>query len=99
MIYYSRSGTIAPGKTAAALSFSREIAAHIKGKTGMDIRVGVPVGGNPQRIGWFMNFANLAALEEMQVALTQDQQYMDIVKRSGDNFVAGSFHDEIWRIA
>ena len=26
-----------------------------------------------------------------------DKQYLELVARSADNFIAGSIHDEIWR--
>jgi hypothetical protein len=52
MINFQRSGSIAPGKTAAALSFAREVTAYIKTKTGYEVKVGMPIGGNPNRICW-----------------------------------------------
>jgi len=47
MIHFQRSGSIAPGKTAAALVFAREAAAYIKSKTGLEVTVAMPVGGTP----------------------------------------------------
>jgi hypothetical protein len=51
MIYFHRSASIAPGKALAAMSFAREIAGYIKGTTGLDVEIGMPIGGNPNKIG------------------------------------------------
>jgi hypothetical protein len=90
MIHFHRSGSIAPGKTAAALSFAREVSAYIK--------IGMPIGGNPNRIGWFLQYENLAALEDTQGKLLQDQKYMELIAAAAANFIPGSMHDEIWRV-
>jgi hypothetical protein len=98
MINFQRSGSIAPGKTAAALSFAREVTAYIKTKTGDEVKVGMPIGGNPNRICWFVKYENLAALEDTQGKLLQDQKYMELIAGSAANFIAGSMHDDIWRV-
>jgi hypothetical protein len=98
MINFHRSGSIAPGKTAAALSFAREVTAYIKTKTGHEVKIGMPIGGNPNRIGWFVQYENLAALEDTQGKLMQDQKYMELIAAAAANFIAGSMHDEIWRV-
>jgi hypothetical protein len=98
MINFYRSASIAPGKTTAAMSFAREAAAYIKGKTGLEVRIGVPIGGNPNRIGWSVQYESLAALDDTQMKLMQDQKYLDLIAKSADNFIPGSVHDDIWRI-
>jgi hypothetical protein len=98
MIHFQRSGSIAPGKTPAALSFAREVAAYIKAKTGYEVKIGMPIGGNPNRISWFVQYENLAALEDTQGKLLQDQKYMELITAAAVNFIAGSMHDDIWRV-
>ena len=98
MIAFYRSACIAPGKFGSAMTFAREIAAYIKDKHGLDLQIGIPIGGNPQRVGWSARYESLAALEASQTKLLADQKYMDMVARGGDNFIAGSIHDDIWRI-
>lgn len=98
MIYFSRSSTIAPGKIVPAFSFARDIANLIKNKMGNDVTIGVPVGGQAGRVAWFIAYDNLAQLEEFQTKLLQDQEYLALLAKGGENFVAGSLHDEIWRI-
>jgi hypothetical protein len=98
MISFHRVASVAPGKAVAAMSFAREVAAHIKAKTGLEVKIGMPIGGNPNRIGWFLQYENLAALEDTQAKLLADQKYMELIAKSADNFIAGSLHDEIWRL-
>lgn len=98
MIYFYRCGTVAPGKLVPAMSFARDIVSLIKSKTGKDVTVGVPVGGQAGRLAWFVEYENLGQLEEFQSKLLQDSEYQALLAKGGENFVAGSMHDEIWRI-
>ena len=98
MIYFHRSASIAPGKAIAAMSFAREIAGYIKSKTGLDVKIGMPIGGNPNPIGWYVQYEDLAVLEDTHSKLLQDQRYMEMIGRSSETFIAGSVHDDIWRL-
>jgi hypothetical protein len=98
MIYFIRSGAIAPGKMTKALGFAHEIAEYIKTKTSKDVSIGMPIGGQANRIGWFVAYENLAELDETQMSLLKDSVYLEKVAQAGDNFIAGSMHDDIWRI-
>lgn len=97
MIYFLRSATIAPGKMVNAMSFAREIAEFLKTKTGISVTIGMPIGGQANRIGWFVEYENLATLDETQTKLLKDSEYLAMVARGGENFIAGSAHDFIWR--
>ena len=97
MITLYRSASIAPGKNASTYAFAHEMAAYVKDKTGSTVKVAVPVGGNPNRIVWSLQYDNLGALETQQTKLMADTKYMDMVAKGSDNFIPGSVHDEIWR--
>lgn len=97
MITFYRRVMALPGKTPAALTFTKEIAAHIGTLTGHEVRVGVPVGGNPSRIGWSVAYENLAAMDEAQMQMTSDAAYWEMVAQTATLFVPGSAHDDIWR--
>lgn len=97
MISFYRNAVIAPGKTPQALAFAKEIAAYVKKSTGQELHVGVPIGGNPSRVGWSTSYESLAALEAQQTKMTADPKYWELVNKSADLFVAGSLHDEMWR--
>jgi hypothetical protein len=62
------------------------------------VKVGMPIGGNPNRVGWFVQYENLAALENTQGKLLQEQKYMELIAGAAANFIAGSMHDDIWRV-
>jgi hypothetical protein len=98
VIYFLRSATIAQGKLVLARQFASEIADYIKAKTGTSVTVGMPIGGHVNRIGWFVSYKSLAELDEIQTKLLQDSEYLALTTKGADNFIAGSVHDEIWRI-
>jgi hypothetical protein len=98
MIAFYRSAAIAPGKVASAVAFAKEIAAYITSTHGAEVSVAVPVGGNPNRIGWSTRHESLADFDTMLVALMSDPAYGALVAGSSDNFIPGSVHDEIWRV-
>jgi hypothetical protein len=96
MIAFYRSANIAGGKMGEALAFAKEIAAYIKDQTGAEVSVALPIGGNPNRVGWSVQYDDLAALEEMNTKLMADPKYMELVASNSGNFVEGSVRDEIW---
>jgi hypothetical protein len=97
MIVFYRIASVAPGKTASAIEFAKGIAGHMKSTHGVELEVKMPVGGNPQRIGWAARYANLAALDAVTEKLLGDQKYWEKIAKASDCFIAGSMHDSIWR--
>lgn len=97
MIRFVRTASIAPGKLGEALAFAKEISEYIGKQFGVKLEVMMPVGGNPQRVAWRAEYANLAAMEEMQTKMLADPKYMEFVSKGGANFIAGSLNDAIWR--
>ena len=97
MVTLYRSVSIAPGKTVSALTYAREMAAWVSQKTGVDVHVAMPIGGNPNRVGFSAQYENLGALEAAQLKIAADPTYMELAAKGADNFMAGTMHDEIWR--
>lgn len=97
MIAFYRQAAIAPGKLGSAIAFAREVAAYLKDRHKIDLAIAMPVGGNPNRIGWSARYENLGEFETKMSGLTADPKYMEMIAKGGDNFIAGSLHDEIWR--
>lgn len=52
MIVFSRTASIAPGKTPSAMAFAKEISAYLKTTCAIELEVPVPIGGNPNQICW-----------------------------------------------
>jgi hypothetical protein len=97
MIYITRTATIAPGKTGDALAFAHNIAKLLKDKHNMALEVMMPVGGNPNRIGWLGRYENLAQWEALVAKLLTDADYMEAVAKAKDTFLPGTVNDDIWR--
>jgi hypothetical protein len=92
-----RSAVVLPGRLSNAVVFAKQVAAYVKDSTGIGVSVSMPVGGNPSRIGWASRYDNLGALETVMGKLMADPKYMEKIAKGGENFIAGSMHDEIWR--
>jgi hypothetical protein len=97
MIAFTRSASIAPGKTADAIRFGQEVAKFIKEKHGITLELLMPIGGNPGRIAWHCRFEGLAQWESLIGKLMADKKYLNLVAQSSDAFLPGSVHDDIWR--
>jgi len=97
MIAFYRTAAIASGKLASTLAFAKEVSAYITAKTGTDVAVAMPVGGNPNRIGWSTRHESLAEFDAMMMSLMTDPAYVEMLAKAADNFIAGSVRDEIWR--
>lgn len=97
MIHFYRAAAIAPGKLASALGFAKEISAYLKDKHGVTVEVAMPIGGNPNRIGWASTYENLAAYEGAMTKMLSDANYMELVRKGTDNFIGGSVRDQLWR--
>jgi hypothetical protein len=97
MITWYRVAEIAPGQLASAIGFANEVASYVKSKTGVEVRVAMPIAGNPFRIGWTAQYESLAALEADEAKFGDDTKYLALIEKAKDIFNAGSTHDEIWR--
>ena len=97
MIVFSRTASIAPGKTATAIGFAQQVANHFKTTYDIQLEVMTPIGGNPLRIGWSTRYKDLAAFDALGPKLLSDKTYAEMATKASDNFIAGSIHDSIWR--
>jgi hypothetical protein len=73
------------------------VAAYTKQKTGVEMRIMMPVSGNPWRICFLSEFENLTAVDAFQAQLRGDQKYRELLVEGSDYFIAGSITDEFWR--
>ena len=97
MIVFTRTVSIAPGRNASAMAFAREVTAYLKGASGMELEILVPIGGNPNRITWTSRYADLAAYDNATSAMMTDPKYLQLVLSGSENFLAGSVFDSLWR--
>jgi hypothetical protein len=97
MTTITRSASIAPGKLADVLAFAHQIAKFIGEKHGTKLELLMPVGGNPNRIAWRADYANLGEWETLSAKLMADPEYMALLGTTSALFIPGSVHDDIWR--
>lgn len=97
MITFIRSAVVAPGKTAEAFAFAKQIAELVQRKHGATVQVLLPVGGNPARVAWLVHYEGLAHWEALNTKLLGDPDYMSMIGSTSATFVPGSLHDEIWK--
>lgn len=98
MISFMRTASIAPGKITDAISFAHAISKYIADQYGVTFRVFLPIGGNPNRIAWQMQFAALADWDALVVKLLSDAEYAKIIASNSQTLLPGSVHDEFWRM-
>ena len=96
MITCRRTVTVPAKNLGAALAYGRESISYAKGKVGVDTKIEMPIGGNPWRMCFVMQFDSLAAFEQAMNKLNSDPKYMELAAKSSDIFVVGSAIDEVW---
>lgn len=99
MIYFSRTGAIAPGKGPAAFVFAQKIVSYWKSNFGREMELRRPIGGNPNRISFVVLYKDLAEFDALSLKIQEDKKYMDLLMSGAEMWIAGSLHDEIWRSA
>ena len=97
MIYVTRTGSIAPGKSPAAWAFAQKAAEHWKTAWDRTLDLRRPVGGNPNRIAWVAQYKDLADFEAVTLKASADPKYIELLVTAGELFIPGSIHDDIWR--
>jgi hypothetical protein len=97
MIYFSRTASIAPGKAGDAVAFGHLIAKYIKENYDTTLEVLMPIGGNPNRIGWHTRYDSLAQWEAATAKLLTDKVYVELLAKQSNTFLPGTVHDDLWR--
>jgi hypothetical protein len=97
MIRFVRTASVAPGKLGNALEFAKKISAFLAKEHGVHLEVMVPIGGNPHRIAWRTEYPDLATMEKFNAKSMADPKYLKLLSEGGENFIAGSVNDAIWR--
>ena len=96
MVTFIRTVVALPGKLFELLALAKEIAAVVKGVTGMDLAVCSAFGGNPTEVAWIWQFDSVAQLETNAVKVMADAEYRTALKKLENLVVPGSARDQIW---
>lgn len=78
MVTFIRTVVALPGKLFELLALAKEIAAVVKGVTGMDLTVCSAFGGNPTEVAWIWQFDSVAQLETNAVKVMADAEYRTV---------------------
>ena len=79
------------------LPSQKKLAAYLAKKPGIKVEVSVPVGGNPNRIGWYSLYKDLAEFESTMNKLNADPKYAELVRGGAAVILPGSTNDALWR--
>ena len=97
MVTMIRSAAIAPGKAGDAVQFAYNVTKFIHDKYGVKIHIMMPIGGNPNRIGWQITYESVADWDALGSKLLADPEYGAMVAANAATFIPGSVHDDLWK--
>lgn len=97
MIEFTRTTSLLSGVIAEAIPWAAQLAARATELTGKEVRLSMPVGGNPYRLRWSTSAADLAEFEVGMAKTVSDRKYQELVAMSSKFTVSGALHDEFWR--
>ncbi len=97
MITFVRTLSIAPGKHAQVMSFTRQVQKLFAEKYGIELRAAAPIGGDPNRIAYSSSFATLLEYEQALLKISADPQYQKLVAAYLPHIDHGATHDQLWR--
>jgi len=95
MITQIRVVHIAAGKAGAAFPWAKEVCEYCKSKAGIEVKLGLPIGGNPNRLFFISQYENLTSLEKIWGKLLADPQYFALLARASDLVIGGTTHDDL----
>jgi hypothetical protein len=99
MIYFARTGAVAPGKGLPAFAFAQKIVEYWKTNYDRELELRRPIGGNPNRIAFVGRYQDLAEFDAVSQKSMADKKYLELLSTGGELWIAGSLQDEIWRSA
>lgn len=97
MITFTHSAGTMAANLPELLKLAHEIAKYVKGKTGVEVKVQIPVAGNPWRVRWTSESESLAAHEQSMSKLMSDPKYMELAARVTPLVIPGSALVELWQ--
>lgn len=97
-INFHRTACVKNGMMADALGNAREFVALMKKVAGVDARVELPIGGNPWRIRWTIQYADLNAMNVATMKLMANADYLALPGKTAEYLINGASMDEIWYV-
>ena len=98
MIRFMRSAHITAGNFIPALQFAKEMGEYVTRYDGVDsVEVLYDCFGDVGTIRWFVDYPDLATLEEVQRQLVADEKYWNRLLEEKDLFIVDSIQDIVLR--
>ncbi len=98
MVRFMRSARVTAGNFIPALQFAQEMGEYVMKYDGVDaIEVLYDCFGEVGTIRWFIDYPDLATLEEVQRQLVADKNYWDKLQKEKDLFLVESVQDVVLR--
>ena len=98
MISFHRTAGIKSGMLLSALGVAKEFVPVVKKVAGVDVRVELPIGGNPWRIRWTIQYADLNAMEVANAKLMANADYQALLGKIAEYVISGASVDEVWKV-
>ena len=98
MINFHRTACVKSGMMAEALVTAGEIAALVSKLAGVEARLELPIGGNPWRIRWTIQYADLNAMQTANATFMANAEYNALLRRIADYLISGASLDEVWNV-
>ena len=98
MISFHRTACVRNGMMAEALSLAQDFVPLMKTVAGLDVRIELPIGGNPWRIRWAIQYADLNAMQDATTTLMAYPDYIALLGKIADTMISGASVDEVWTV-
>lgn len=96
MINFHRTACVKNGMMANALGVAQEFIPIMKKVADLDVRIELPVGGNPWRIRWTIQYADLNAMSSATTMLMANTEYVSLLGKIAEYLISGASLDEVW---
>jgi hypothetical protein len=96
MINSHRTACVKSGMMVDALGVAQEFVALMKKVAGLDVRIESPIGGNPWRIRWTIQYADLNAMQAATTKLMANADYIALLSKIAEYMISGASVDEVW---
>jgi hypothetical protein len=98
MITLNRTACVKSGMMAGALGVAQEFVLLLKRIAGLDVRVALPIGGNPWRIRWTIQYADMNAMEVANAKLMANADYQALLAKIAEYLISGASLDDVWNV-
>jgi hypothetical protein len=94
-VRFQRTAVAVPGKGAEAMAFAAEVAEYFTTTFGVEVTWGMEIGGTYGRLHWFVDYDDLAQFEAVNLRGMGDHEYVGMLARGEQLFLAGQAEDTL----